>query len=988
MKSLLLAVVSTFVIGPATCGAGDESPRVTTGLQVLYSFDAQQGNILHDRANAEPALDLSIDTPSAVQWRDGHLDVTSSARLKTAQPATRLTNVVRQSGELTVEVWLQPANARQKGPARIVSLSAGPSERNFTLGQDGDRYNVRLRTTATSDNGIPSTSTPGKTVTTDGLTHLVYTREQSGTVRIVINGQPVMTDKAEGDLSKWNGDYHLLLANEASGDRPWMGELHLVAIYDRALSIEEIARNYAAGVGESIDYAALLPPAVDRKINFVTDVQPIFRERCFECHATGNEEGGLNLGTRARVIEGGEGGPVLTPGKSEQSRLIHLVAGIKDDVVMPPEGDRLTNEQIGILRAWIDQGADWPPGADVLDPRIERAREHWAFQPLRSVEVPDTVDDAWAQTPIDQFVLASLEENELTPTPPVSPLKLIRRMMFDLTGLPPTPDEVSEFVVAYGSDRKAAVKELADRLLDSQHYGERWGRHWLDVARYADSDGQEADRDRPHAHHYRDFVIRAFNADMPFDRFVRWQLAGDEYEPDNPAAVAATGFIVAGPHTVLADTFLEEERLRNRYNELDDMLATTGSAMLGLTIGCARCHDHKYDAISAREYYRLLSAFHSGDREEIKLDGKGPKLLAFRDHGAEPATTWLFDRADFYDRDQQVKLGFLKVLMRDVTTEDYRNRPERDEAETTYQRTALAEWMTDVEHGAGPLLARVIVNRVWQHHFGEGLVRTVSDFGVRGEEPSHPELLDWLASDFVEHGWRLKRLHHMIIASTVYQQGTTFDEKKAMLDPANRLHWRRRPLRLEAEMLRDAMLAVSGTLNLEPFGPAFKPPIPQEAITARNLKTKYPDDTKDDPSTHRRTVYMFHKRVVPYPLLQAFDRPDLLQSCGRRDESTVAPQALALLNDEFVRLRASDFADRLIDEDGSDEEVLIGRAFILAVGRGPTDSERTASTEFLTAQQRQRQDRDTDSSADDVQREALTDFCQTLFSLNEFLYVD
>ncbi|HEU0068744.1 MAG TPA: DUF1549 domain-containing protein, partial [Nitrospiraceae bacterium] len=381
----------------------------------------------------------------------------------------------------------------------------------------------------------------------------------------------------------------------------------------------------------------LLPPPVDRPVDFVADVQPIFRKHCFECHAEGNEEGGLNLGIKARVLEGGESGAVLVPGDSAASRLIQLVSGVEPDAVMPPEKGPLSPEQIGILRAWIDQGAVWPAHADVRDPRTERARGHWAFQPLCAVEVPAVHHTDWAITPIDHFVLAKLEALNLSPAPPLDARRFIRRVYFDLIGLPPTPEEMAkwddEARKAVGGKRDSehsafrfppsACNDLVDHLLASQHYGERWARHWLDVARYADSNGQEGDQDRPHAYHYRDFVIRALNEDLPFDTFVRWQLAGDEFEPNNPQAVAATGFLTAGPHTVLADTFLEEERLRNRYNELDDMLATIGTGMLGVTLGCARCHDHKYDAVSSREYYRLLAALHGGDRRETPLPGNG-----------------------------------------------------------------------------------------------------------------------------------------------------------------------------------------------------------------------------------------------------------------------------------------------------------------------------------------------------------------------------
>jgi len=499
--------------------------------------------------------------------------------------------------------------------------------------------------------------------------------------------------------------------------------------------------------GKSIPAQEAASSPVDRRVDFVRDVQPILRRYCYECHSGVNVESGLDLGVRSRALAGGDNGRVLIPGDGESSTLIQRVAGVDDDSVMPPQGERLTTEQIAVLRAWIDQGALWPEDVDVADGRLERARDHWAFQPLQVVEPPQREDDSWSRTPIDRFILAKLDEHQLSPTSPVSDEKLYRRLSFGLIGLPPQSDELQQFLADCQSNRTAAVNALVGRLLASPHFGERWGRHWLDVARYADSNGQEGDQDRPHAYHYRDFVIRAFNEDMPFDQFIRWQLAGDEYEPGNRTAVAATGFIVAGPHTVLGDTFLEEELLRNRYNELDDMVATTGAALLGLTIGCARCHDHKYDAISARNYYSLLSAFHTGDRDEVKVGEKGPKILAFLEKTAEPAETWLFERGDFYDRDEPVSLDFLPVLMRGATVDDYRTLAgqQRPNPDSTYQRKAMAEWITDVERGAGALLARVIVNRVWRHHFGEGLVRTVDDFGVRGDSPTHPEVLDWLA---------------------------------------------------------------------------------------------------------------------------------------------------------------------------------------------------------------------------------------------------
>ncbi|OYV85948.1 MAG: hypothetical protein B7Z73_12615, partial [Planctomycetia bacterium 21-64-5] len=569
-----------------------ESGRATQGLLVLYTFDESSGGVIRDHSGVGEPLDSKIETPRAVARQNGRFVVTSSSRIVSAKPAKKISDAIKQSGELTLEAWVRPIDDRQGGPARIVSLSADPGQRNFTLGQERDRYDVRLRTTKTDGNGIPSLSTPPGAVQAD-LTHVAYTRDRTGNTRIYVNGHQQAEGKTEGDLSGWSHEFRLSLANELTGDRPWLGELRLVAVYAGALTEHEIGRNFAAGLKPPVDYVALLPPPAERLVDFVKDVQPIFRERCFECHAKGNEEGGLNLGVRSRVLEGGQGGAIIVRGSSAASRLVYAVAGVDAGFLMPPDGERLTAEEIGVLRAWIDQGADWPAGADVLDPRAEQAKQHWAFQPLRAVEPPQVANTAWPRNVLDRFVLARLESAGLPPAPLLEPRGLIRRAAFDVIGLPPSPEDVDAFCGAAEREHDAAYDDLIERLLASSHYGERWGRHWLDVARYADSDGQETDRDRPQAYQYRDFVIRALNDDLPFDQFVRWQLAGNEYEPDNPAAVAATGFLTAGPFAALPDKLMQDELLRNRYNELDDMISTIGTGLLGLTFGCARCHDHK-----------------------------------------------------------------------------------------------------------------------------------------------------------------------------------------------------------------------------------------------------------------------------------------------------------------------------------------------------------------------------------------------------------
>ncbi|MFN3652692.1 MAG: PSD1 and planctomycete cytochrome C domain-containing protein [Armatimonadota bacterium] len=840
--------------------------------------------------------------------------------------------------------------------------------------------------------------------------------------------------------------------------------------------------------------AAGAEPARPGKPDLPTQARAVLAKHCVSCHGTAQQAGGLRLDSRAAVLAGGGSGqPAIVPGSSAGSRLIRLVTGTRPGERMPPQGPRLSPAEVATLRRWIDDGAAWP---ETKAAPAAAAKKWWAFRPLQVVKPPVPKRSGWAVNAVDRFLLAAQEAKGLSPTPPVDRRRLIRRLYFDLTGLPPTPEEVEAFVADPAPD---AYEKRVDRLLASPHFGERWARHWLDVARYADSNGQEGDQDRPTAYHYRDFVIRAFNDDLPYDTFVKWQLAGDEYEPDNPLALSATGFITAGPHTVL-NVPMEEEKIRNRLNELDDQLSTTGSAFLALTVGCARCHDHKFDPIPTRDYYRLQAAFNGGDRAEVPLlpreelarrreaerawndrlkgarqelegwraeklkplearvrkakidalpiddpdkalllrdpesprakelakqqarrlqvddrdyhplltrpdrerlealtaavtrfEGQKPEpvptALAMADFGPTPRETWLLDRGDLRLKKERVELGFLSALTSKSAAEYWTAaRAAGTRADTTYQRRALAEWMTDLDHGAGALLARVIVNRLWQHHFGEGLVRTVNDFGLQGEPPSHPELLEWLASELVRGGWKLKRIHRMLVTSAAYRQGTELDVRKAKIDPENRLLWRRRPHRLEAEIYRDAMLAVSGTLNPEAFGPAVRPPIPAEAIQARNLKDPYPANLKDTPETRRRSLYLFHKRVVQYPFLQVFDAPDAAASCGRRSVTTVAPQALAVLNEPFVRLRAIELGERLLQEAGEAPRAQVDRAYHHALGRAPSPAELEASAAFLRAQEARRRGRG--ETPEEAKRLALADFAQVIFGLNEFVYVD
>ena len=750
---------------------------------------------------------------------------------------------------------------------------------------------------------------------------------------------------------------------------------------------------------------------------------------------------------------------------------------------MPPSGQPLTEQQTALIRGWIESGAPWPnePGQD-SESAEDQSATHWAFRRLREVALPKVTNESWVRTPVDRFVLARLEFEGLSPNDAAPRTKLARRLYFDLIGLPPSAERLE----AFGRDNTpGAYGRLVDRLLEDRHFGERWGRHWLDVARYADSAGYEEDRPRPNAYHYRDFVIRAFNDDMPFDEMVRLQLAGDLIEPLNPQRIAATGFLAAGPD--VRPDFVNF-RKKDRYDELDDIISTVGTAMLGLTLGCARCHDHKYDPIPTRDYYQLLAFFDQTERYGHPVDpsevGPYEKLLGDFESEFESAKheldEWVNVRAEPIRLDRISSLGIpedQKELLRvpedkanalqaslrvqfseelKVTDEQLREalgdaeRAELDlmtakleeieaskpkdiarvlgirdgdpiethvlvrgdpgaEAEIVQSdalgaltcqsgrvrafdsRIDLANWMTDVDCGAGALLARVTVNRLWQHHFGRGLVGTPGDFGSRGDPPSHPDLLEWLAGQLVRGGWKLKPIHKLIVDSATYRQSGEWDRSRAGIDPENRLWWRREARRLEAESIRDGILAVSGTLNRTSFGPSVKPRIPTEAIyNPVESYHQWPDNVRDGPRTWRRSIYVFSKRANLFPFLESFGAPRTLQSCARRDASMGPIQALDLLNDEFVREQSRYFAERVLWESAAETEARVRTAYRLSLGRVPTSPELSRAVSFLEAQTAQyKNDLGKQASSDSQRRmRALVDFCQSLFASNEFIYID
>jgi hypothetical protein len=709
---------------------------------------------------------------------------------------------------------------------------------------------------------------------------------------------------------------------------------------------------------------------------FEEHIRPLLAEHCYKCHSRQAKSlrGGLRLDSREDWLKGGENGPVIHPGDPDRSLLIQAVR-YEGDLKMPPKG-KLSQKQIDLLVRWVRMGAPDPrtsaanaAAGSPLSPG--RGQDHWAFRPLKVTPLPLVEDrELWCRTPIDRFILAGLASRGLHPNRAADRRTLIRRAFFDLLGLSPTPAEVDVFVQDPDPN---AYERLLDRLLASPHYGERWARHWMDVARFAESHGYEQDYDRPYAYPYRDFLIRALNEDMPYNHFVSWQIAGDELAPNEPEALVATGFLGGG---VFPTQLTEAEFESARYDELDDMTATTGLAFLGLSVGCARCHDHKFDPITSHDYYRLAATFTTTIRSEIDVSlypRQAPIKVQVSSEGFPPTKhhadergfphfykeTYFLQRGDPNQKRGVASPGFLPVLMRDGKDESYwRVAPSAGWTRTRFHRASLARWLTDVEHGAGHLAARVIVNRMWQHHFGRGLVSTPNDFGTQGEPPSHPELLDWLADDLIRHGWRPKRLHRLIMSSAVYRQGGQFDEARARIDRENVFLWRQAPRRLEAEQIRDALLQAAGMLDGRMYGPGTL-----------------------DLNMRRRSVYFFIKRSQLVPMMMLFDWPEHLVSIGQRATTTTAPQALLFMNSPQAQQYAEGLARRL---EGQADGPAVERAYRIAFSRAPTAPEKRLAVDFLSRQSAAYRE----TGREDAEQGARVDLCRTLLSMDEFVYVD
>ena len=684
-------------------------------------------------------------------------------------------------------------------------------------------------------------------------------------------------------------------------------------------------------------------------VTFEGEVRPLLVGRCLDCHSGEKPAGGLDLSTREGLFQGSESGPVVEPGDPDASTLVEMVV---EGLMPPKKADRLGAGEVAILKGWVKEGATWSggaltPGSITTDRRA--GLDWWSLRPIRRPVVPEVVDAGRVANPIDAFVQAGLEAEGLRPAPEADPRTLIRRMTFDLHGLPPSPEEVDAFLA---DDAPGAVERLVDRLLASPRFGERQARRWLDVVRFAESHGYEHDSPRPNAWRYRDFVIKSLNDDQPYDRFVAEQLAGDVLAPDDPDAVAATGFLVAGPFDEVGSKVASALMRANvRQDELEDMIGVTGQAFLGLTIQCARCHNHKFDPIPQEDYYRLQAMLagvrHGGPEAD--------KLRAYIPRSETPGPVRLLNRGNVQSPGRTVSPGAPSAVRTVSGTFDLsETAPEGD------RRRALAGWITDRRN---PLAARVIVNRIWQGHFGRGIVATPSDFGFNGTRPSHPELLDWLASELMEDGWRRKHLHRLILLSAAYRRSSRFDPEAASVDADNRLLWRMSPRRLEAEEVRDSALAVSGSLNPTMGGPGFAL---FEAKT--NAGTLYRAVDRDGPEYRRRSIYRTVVRGTEDPLLTTLDCPDASTTTPTRSVTTTPLQALALWNDRFIHRQARAFADRL-ERESPEPGLRVDRAYRLAFGRPATAAERDRALEF-------------------VARHGLASFCHVLLNANEFLLID
>lgn len=779
---------------------------------------------------------------------------------------------------------------------------------------------------------------------------------------------------------------------------------------DFPLTIRSIRRHQVASVLLAFLLAACGPPldaigqspvvestAADSKApSYSRQIQPLLRRRCLSCHGAVQQEGGLRLDSLPAVHAGGASGSVLPEKAGSRGSLMERVSSADPSLRMPPKGSPLTPQEIQQLGAWIDAGAPADP-VDMAQPPSVAAQpdQHWSFQPLQRPEVPQVDSAAWTTHPIDAFIARSLEDRHWTPSPPAEPSQLLRRLFLDLTGLPPS---IPQQLRWEADPSEAAYERLVDELLASPGYAERQARRWLDVVRYADSNGYERDAAKPEVWRYRDTIVRAFLADLPLDRLILHQVAGDELDQASPEAILATGFLRLGPwDDEPADPAAD------RMDQLDDIVSTISQAFLGLTLGCARCHDHKFDPLTQRDYYSMVAFVQPLVRPR---DGRTEKTLpvaSVAQRQTMPQEAKLAATQGYLLDEPPGPVAPTHVLLRgnpshpgELVTpappEILRSQFTllAPDASSSRRRLSLAHWLIDPDH---PLTARVLVNRVWQWHFGEALVRTPNDFGLTGQPPTHPQLLDFLSHWLIHDAdWSIKKLSRLIVTSSTYRQSSAIRPLQQRIDPENRLVWRYPRRRLEVEPIRDSILSVSGQLDRSLFGPAIYPQVPREALESHADKTSiWPPY---DPATaSRRTLYAFTKRSLILPMLEVFDLCDTTRSSGQRATTTTPTQALSLYNGDLVMEQSKHWAERLYDQHASSEWERIVAAWRTALCRAPSEAERSAMERFLM-RQRQEWHRlhanapngpETDRQADLFAWQQAT---RVLLNLNEFVYPD
>jgi len=725
-------------------------------------------------------------------------------------------------------------------------------------------------------------------------------------------------------------------------------------------------------------------------VDFEKHVAPILIRNCLECHQPRNRSGGLALDTASAIAIGGESGAAVAT-DSANSLLIQRVS----DGEMPPpqhgESRALAESEVQILRQWIDAGAIFPAERrlDIYERTndVRGGRDWWSFQPLRRVDPPWSATVQAGSNPIDAFIQVALQEHGLTPAPRASSAQLSRRLYWTTTGLPASEAQIAAF---NANSSHEATGHLVNDLLDSPHFGERWARHWLDVVRFAETSGYERDQTQPFAGKYRRWVVNAFNSDMPYDQFIREQLAGDQFPHRSESTVIATGFLRLG-------TWNDEPNDPEdyKYERLEDLVHATSSAFLGMTTKCARCHDHKFDPIPQEDYYRIAAAFWPGPVSPGAADllgGPGadvlgyPEVLGWTDVRTPQQPLYVLKNGDRHHPMQAVTAGVLTCAPGQRSEFDL--SVPAIEANVTGARLQLADWIASPRN---PLTARVIVNRLWQHHFGEGLVRSSNNFGFTGDRPTHPELLDWLATELIDNNWSLKHIHRLILTSATWQQSSLHPQHDAWMqkDSANRFLWRANRRRLEAEAVRDGFLAASGELDLRIGGPGFFPTISAEALEGLSRKAAAWTASPESEQL-RRSLYIFTQRSLLPPMMTAFDLCDTTLPCGQRDVTIVAPQALTLLNNEFIHGRAESLARRISEGHSDSVNGQIDAVWRSILNRQPSEGEMLMAAEHVQRQSERFHPPDSENSTrtHSPQELALASLCLVLFNSNEFIYVD